>query len=324
MAGVKELFVNCCGRRDEQGCWSEKGLSMVDIVHHGVIGLGGALVAQQFGNVDAAVGFLIGSIVPDLDVIFMALGKSRYLRLHQSVTHSVFVLPVLSTVVGWILAFTLEANWIVVALACLLGSLVHVSFDMLNSFGVRATWPSPRRYSLDAFFFVDIYVLAASVLSVGSLWLDASAIFVCLAWLAFVAVYSAVKIWWRSKIVRESGAVTAIPSGVSPLFYYLTRNAPGVGVEIGHCRGLNRNVVWEGVAPYVPDDLMKVLRTGRMFGDLEHALKLFRPISMEMDAKGHITTVVSRCVAVRNFKNRYGEIKSTLKDGKVVDEVAFL
>lgn len=116
---------------------------MVDIVHHSVIGFGGALVAQQMGNVDAAVGFLIGSLLPDLDVVFMALGKSRYLRLHQSVTHSVFVLPLLAVGVGCLLAFGLDTSWFVVAFACFLGSLVHVAFDMLNSFGVRATWPSP-------------------------------------------------------------------------------------------------------------------------------------------------------------------------------------
>ncbi len=297
---------------------------MVDIVHHSVIGFGGALVAQQLGNVDAAVGFLIGSLLPDLDVVFMVLGKSRYLRLHQSVTHSVFVLPLLSMLVGWLLSFSVGASWLFVASACLLGSLVHVGFDMLNSFGVRATWPSPRRYCLDAFFFVDIYVLAASLVSVCALWLDQPATLVCLAWGAFLALYSSSKIWWRSKIVRESGAATAIPSGVSPLFYYLTRNTSGTATEVGHCRGLGRNVVWEDVTPRVTDDLMDVLRTGPMYADLEQALKLFRPISMEVDAKGQITSVVSRCVAVRNFKNRYGEITSTLKDGRVIDEVAFL
>ncbi|TLX15940.1 metal-dependent hydrolase [Rhizobium sp. MHM7A] len=297
---------------------------MVDIVHHSVIGFGGALVAQQLGNVDAAVGFLIGSLLPDLDVVFMALGKSRYLRLHQSITHSVFVLPFLAMWVGSLLAFGLDASWIVVALACFLGSLVHIAFDMLNSFGVRATWPSPRRYSVDAFFFVDIYVFAASGLAVWALWSEFPALPVCLAWFSFLATYSSLKVWWRSKVVCESGAATAIPSGVSPLFYYLTRDASGAGVQVGHSRGFRRKIVWEGVTPHVADEVMAVLRAGPMFKDLEEALKLFRPISFEVDAKGDVTSVVSRCVAVRNFKNRYGEITSTLVDGKLVDEVAFL
>lgn len=297
---------------------------MVDIVHHSVIGFGGALVAQQIGNVDAAVGFLIGSLLPDLDVVFMALGKSRYLRLHQSVTHSVFVLPFLALGVGCLLAFGLDASWIAVALGCFLGSLVHVVFDMLNSFGVRATWPSPRRYSVDAFFFVDIYAFAASGLAAWALWLELPGLSVCLSWFSFLVIYSGLKIWWRSKVVRESGAVTAIPSGIWPLFYYLTRDASGAGVQVGHCRGFNRSIVWEGVTPHVTDDVMAVLRAGPVFKDLEEALKLFRPISFEVDAKGDVTSVVSRCVAVRNFKNRYGEITSTLVDGKLVDEVAFL
>lgn len=182
----------------------------------------------------------------------------------------------------------------------------------------------PRRYSADAFFFVDIYVFAASGLAVWALWLELPALPVCLAWFSSLAFYSGVKIWWRSKIIGDSGANTAIPSGIFPLFYYLTRGVAGTGVQVGHSRGLNRKIVWEGTTPHVADDVMTVLRAGPVFKDLEEALKLFRPISFEVDAKGDITSVVSRCVAVRNFKNRYGEIKSTLVDGKLVDEVAFL
>jgi membrane-bound metal-dependent hydrolase YbcI (DUF457 family) len=302
----------------------EKGPVMVDIVHHSVIGFGGALVAQQLGSVDAAAGFLIGSLLPDLDVVFMALGKSRYLRLHQSVTHSIFVLPFLAMGVGFLMTSGFDASWMAVGLGCFLGSLVHVAFDMLNSFGVRATWPSPRRYSVDAFFFVDVYVFAASGLAVWALWSDSPALPVCLAWSSFLAFYCSLKTWWRSKIIQESRAVTAIPSGISPLFYYLTRDVSGVGVEVGYCRGFNRKIVWEVTTPFIADDVMAELRAGPVFKDLEEALKLFRPISLEVDAEGNVTSVVSRCVAVRNFKNRYGEIKSTLVDGKLVDEVAFL
>jgi membrane-bound metal-dependent hydrolase YbcI (DUF457 family) len=297
---------------------------MVDIVHHSLIGLGGALVSQQLGNVDAAVGFLIGSLLPDLDVVFMALGKSKYLRLHQSVTHSVFVLPFLSMFVGVLIALGLGAIWYEVALGCLVGALVHVALDMMNSFGVRATWPSPRRYSVDAFFFIDIYVLAASGAAVFALWFNYSALIVCSVWLSSLAIYCVAKVWWRSKIVIETGAETAIPSGVSPLFYYLTRPLPGGGIQVGHSRGLGRSVVWEAKTPYVNDGVMAIIRSGPVYKDLEEALKLFRPVLVELNSRGDVVAVVSRCVAVRNFKNRYGEIRSTVSEGKLVDEVAYL
>lgn len=297
---------------------------MVDIVHHGIIGVGGALVAQQMGNVDLAVGFLIGSLLPDLDVIFMALGKSRYLRLHQSLTHSVFVVPFLSLGLGLLVAWALGASWLQVSVGCLLGALVHIMMDMLNSFGVRATWPHPRRYALDAFFFIDIYVLIASVIAVASLWLSIPYVWVVLLWAAFLAGYSSFRSWWRSKIVREAGVSTAIPSGIFPFFYYVTQVGLDGEVKVGHCKGLRREVAWESVAPAVSSKVMMALRTGPIFRDLEIALKLFRPVSMDVDSESGIITVVSKCVAVRNFENRYGETKSTLVDGRVVDEVAFL
>ena len=60
----------------------------MDIVHHAFIGGAGfvALGAQQ--QELAGLGFLAGSVFPDLDVVLMAGGKRFYLKHHQGPTHS--------------------------------------------------------------------------------------------------------------------------------------------------------------------------------------------------------------------------------------------
>ncbi len=295
---------------------------MVDIVHHSVIGLGGALVAQQLGQTDIAAGFLIGSVIPDIDAAFMMLGKSKYLTMHQSITHSIFVLPFIALGAGGLLAATLGASWLFVAIGCLLGSLLHVGFDALNSFGVRALWPLHRRFALDAFFFIDIYVFCASVAVTFALVEVGHPLLFAGIWVAFIGLYVAFKVWWRSLIVKDAAALTAVPSGVMPLSYFLTRSLDDGRVQVGVCSGLRRQVVWGEITPHLDDALLDQVRKGKTFGNLEVALKLFRPVSVTHD--GASTIVVSRCVAVRNFNNRYGEIASTLVDGEVVDEKAFL
>lgn len=295
---------------------------MVDIVHHSIIGIGGALAAQQLGHLDIAVGFMVGSIIPDFDVIFMSLGKSTYLKMHQAVTHSIFVLPLIACGIGVLFAALLGAAWGAVAFGCLLGGLVHVGFDAMNSFGVRALWPHQRRFALDAFFFIDIYVLIASSVALIGLVVGASPVFTVLAWLLFLASYVLLKVRWRSKIVKETGALTVVPSGILPLSYFLTRKLNDGCIQIGKCSGFNRNVVWGELYPPVDNALLERLQTGKQFSDLQKTLKLFHPISVQTD--GSSMKVVSRCVAVRNFNNRYGEITSSFVDGELVDEKALL
>lgn len=295
---------------------------MVDIVHHSVVGLAGALAAQHMGHTDVAAGFLIGSVIPDSDVVFMALGKSKYLRMHQSVTHSVFTLPFIACLIGVLLGVGLGGDWLLVAIGCLFGSLVHVGLDALNSFGVRALWPLPHRFALDAFFFIDIYAVTFALLAGAALLLEIPAIPVLFGWISAISLYVLGKVAWRRAVVRESAAKTAIPSGVAPLTYFLTRETAGGSLQLGMCRGRKRAITWSEIMPTLDQQTMAILRTGPVFGDLERALKLFRPVSASVD--GAKAVVVSRCIAVRNFNNRYGEITSVIVDGKLEDEKAKL
>jgi hypothetical protein len=95
----------------------------------------------------------------------------------------------------------------------------------------------------------------------------------------------------------------------------VTRRSGGVirtGVADGH------GIRWTGAVPELSAEVLAVLRSGGVFSDLEAALKLFVPVSVQSDRA--TTTVVSRCVAVPNFGNRYGETRSVIADGRVISE----
>jgi membrane-bound metal-dependent hydrolase YbcI (DUF457 family) len=287
---------------------------MVDIVHHGIVGVAGAGVANSLGQPEMAVGFLMGSLLPDLDVLFIAFGKSRFLRLHQGVTHSVVGIPAGSLLVATLLAGMGGMPFAPLAVAIAAGMSVHVMLDIMNTFGVRILWPLPLRFSLDAFFFIDVWVLGASMLFGAAAWLGSHP-GVAVAWAGFVCAYAVGRLFRRRRIVAEHGLLTAVPSGILPRTWFVTRREDGLirtGIVDRH------GIRWTGSVSEPSTGILAALRSGPVFSDLEAALKLFVPVSIATD--GATTTVVSRCVAVPNFGNRYGETKSVIADGKVISE----
>jgi hypothetical protein len=192
---------------------------------------------------------------------------------------------------------------------------VHVLLDIMNTFGVRILWPLPERFSLAAFFFIDVYVLGASVLFAAAAWGGSHPVGAAIAWVACVSAYATIQVFRRRKLVADHSLLTAIPSGLFHGTWFVTRREDGVirtGIVDRH--GLR----WTGSVSEASPGILAALRSGAVFSDLEAALKLFVPVSIA--TVGATTTVVSRCVAVPNFGNRYGETKSVIADGKVISE----
>jgi membrane-bound metal-dependent hydrolase YbcI (DUF457 family) len=288
---------------------------MVDIVHHGIIGVAGAGVANSLGQPEWAVGFLLGSLLPDLDVLFIVLGKSRFLRLHQGVTHSLFGAPIVGILAAALFAIMAGISFVPLVLGVLAGMSVHILLDVMNTFGVRLLWPLPQRFSLDAFFFIDVWVLGASMLFGAAAWLGSHPGVAAVAWGGFVCAYAVGRLFRRRRIVADHGMLTAVPSGIFPRTWFVTRREDGVirtGIADRH------GIRWTGSVSEASPGILAALRSGAVFSDLEAALKQFVPVSIA--TVGATTTVVSRCVAVPNFGNRYGETKSVIADGKVISE----
>lgn len=288
---------------------------MVDIVHHGIIGVAGAGVASSLGQPEIAAGFLLGSLLPDLDVLFIVLGKSRFLRLHQGMTHSLLGIPVLGGLAAALFAGLGGIPFAPLVIGIVAGMIVHVLLDLMNTFGVRILWPLPQRVSLDAFFFIDIYVLAASLIFAAAAWEGSHPVGAAVSWAAFVSAYAAARFFRRRRMVAEHRLLTAVPSGINPRTWFVTKREAGA-IRTGVVEGAGLR--WTGAVSEASPEIIGELRKGPLFSDLEAALKLFVPVSVSTD--GATTTVVSRCVAVPNFGNRYGETRSVIAGGKVISE----
>lgn len=137
----------------------------MDIVHHTLIGGAGLSIATELNQPIIGVAFIIGSIFPDLDVIFIFFGKRFYLRNHQGVTHSIILAPLFSALLClpllWLL--NIEWNW-AVYFGMLSGLLIHITLDWFNTFRIALFYPLiKKRYSLDAVFFIDSIALTLTV-----------------------------------------------------------------------------------------------------------------------------------------------------------------
>lgn len=292
---------------------------MVDIVHHTIIGVAGAGIAHSLGQDEVAVGFMIGSLLPDLDIVFMLAGKSRFLRMHQGFTHSIQGIGVLSILLADMMVIAAGMPFRPFLIGTALGMAVHVAMDLLNTFGVKALWPSKRRFSLDAFFFVDIYVLCATSMLAAAVWLGEEWWPPTIGWLLFVAAYAGLRKHWIRGPIRDHGLSTAVPSGVAPLTWFVTREDKGC-IRSGTVSGIDRKLRWKRKIPHPDAALLQALRTGPVYADLEASLRRFVPVEITEVETG--TRVVSRCIAVPNFGNRYGETVSLIVNGEVVNETA--
>ncbi|ADG83415.1 metal-dependent hydrolase [Thermincola potens] len=99
---------------------------------------------------------VLGSLMPDMDIVYQLRGHIAYLKNHRGMSHSV---PGLICNAGLIaLAVYLLAGYRFVALFAwaLLGGLSHVFLDVLNSYGAQVLWPlSKKKYSLNLLVLFD-------------------------------------------------------------------------------------------------------------------------------------------------------------------------
>jgi membrane-bound metal-dependent hydrolase YbcI (DUF457 family) len=134
----------------------------MDIVTHGMMGiaLAGPVLATHPAG---AAGFMLGSLLPDLDSFSRCFGKRAFLQWHQGITHS---FPVIAAAgVSFYLASWSVAPEIVEAGGGLcLGAALHAFLDLTNTYGVRALAPfSARRFCWEWLFFIDSVVILLTV-----------------------------------------------------------------------------------------------------------------------------------------------------------------
>lgn len=113
------------------------------LIGTGVAGLTGHPLSM---NSPVQLGILIGSIVPDLDIIYQFKGHMKYLRHHRGFSHSIPGIAISSLVIA--LALKVFFPWAGVGpivLWTFLGALSHIMVDIFNSYGVKVLLPLCRK-----------------------------------------------------------------------------------------------------------------------------------------------------------------------------------
>lgn len=99
----------------------------------------------------------VSALAPDIDFILRAFGFETYILYHRGFTHSLFGLPFLALLLGWIfyhLGPLKRLRYLTFLCAC--GIASHIFLDLITSYGTMVLSPlSDRRFSWDLVFIID-------------------------------------------------------------------------------------------------------------------------------------------------------------------------
>lgn len=295
----------------------------MDIVHHALIGGVGfvALAAQQ--QELAGLGFLAGSVFPDLDVAFMAGGKRFYLRHHQGPTHSLPGALFYAALLAALPALQLGWDWALYA-GLLAGLCIHVLLDLSNTFGIQILWPlSPRRFCFDAVFFIDT---VAWGLTLGFFALTLSGAVppgtAAIGYAALFVAYVVAKFILQRRTKRQLGVDFAVPTAFNP-FGFLLFSKRNDKLKTATYNALTGNLSEEGELPEAAPEVSELARKSVVFRDMQAILRGLQITRAESSPEG--TTVIAQDLAIRNFGGKFGRTELRFDtDGKLVHEMAHI
>ncbi|MCZ6692050.1 MAG: metal-dependent hydrolase [Planctomycetota bacterium] len=108
---------------------------------------------------------VVASNLPDVDTILSLVGGEMGILDRRTLTHSLVGLPVLAAMTAWIFhRIYRNIPWAVFFRLSLLGLVIHVFLDLINSFGVVLLYPfSLHRYELAWVFIIDLAIWGALI-----------------------------------------------------------------------------------------------------------------------------------------------------------------
>lgn len=139
----------------------------MDPISHGIIGAGVfALAGGELSIAEPAfIGCVVGSLCPDFDVVVKLLNDHYYLKHHRGSTHSLAGSALLSGAIAVLMYLMFPGSDLInIFLWTYIGSLSHIFFDCLNSYGVRLLWPiSRRKFSLSILKLYDMVIVGLCI-----------------------------------------------------------------------------------------------------------------------------------------------------------------
>lgn len=131
----------------------------MDNLTHTLLGiaLAQAGFSRRYGKGTTAL-MAIASNLPDLDALVLFYPGWDAILYRRMLTHSIVGLPMLAAAAAWVFRlFFKQMSWPAAFGLCLLAMLVHVFFDLINSFGVVLFYPFDlTRHELAWLFIIDL------------------------------------------------------------------------------------------------------------------------------------------------------------------------
>lgn len=276
----------------------------MDIVHHTFIGGVGFVALAAQGQELAGLGFLAGSVFPDLDVAFIAVGKRFYLKHHQGPTHSLPLAPLYAAALAGAPALQIGWDW-ALFLGLLAGLAVHVLLDLFNTFGIQLFWPlTQRRFCLDAVFFIDIvaWTLTAGFFAIVITKFVSPGI-AAIGYAVLFVMYGLAKLRLQRRIRGRLGVDFAIPSAWNPFGFFLFTRREG-RLETAVYNALTSRLSELRAIPDSSPEVIELARRSAVFRDMESILRGLNVTRVEKSKDG--TTVIAQDLAVRNFGGKFG------------------
>jgi len=293
----------------------------MDIVHHSLIGGSGLLIASAADLPLPGAAFLMGSIFPDLDVVFIVCGKRFYLRNHQGITHSLFLAPVFSAIIclGFFVLLDLSWDWRIV-IAFTLGVLLHIMLDWSNTFKIVLFSPFiNRRYSLDAVFFIDTVALMFTALFyLFYVYLEVT----LTAWVypTVFAIYILCKYRLQKNVMRRLLPQFAIPSALNPLEFYILKVSEAKIVAYLYNSFSGKKTQRKNYPVFDPG-YYRLARNSKIFRDMQSITRAMYIIEVQHDELAIVIRAAD--LAVRNFNGRFASTTLTFDlQGRLNSEVA--
>ena len=139
----------------------------MDNLTHSLVGVALAQSGLARLSPGATTALIVGSNLPDIDILFALQGAASYLEHHRDLTHSVVGAPVLALLLAGVLAaFVRGARFLGLLAASGTAIAVHVLMDLCTSYGTRVLSPFDRTfYAWDLVFIVDPAILLVLLLT---------------------------------------------------------------------------------------------------------------------------------------------------------------
>ena len=133
----------------------------------------------------ATLALLVGSNLPDIDIVARLGGSAAYLNYHRGITHSILGVVTLGALLAATIYYLgrkasppnkrsvppLDGPWLLAI--CLISTAGHVLMDFTNAYGVRPFMPfSGRWYAWDIMFIFDPLLLANRQTFDRRIWID--------------------------------------------------------------------------------------------------------------------------------------------------------